>query len=205
MDAPDLTFERAARAGGATLVAGVDEVGRGPWAGPVLACAAALHGPPPPGLGDSKALTARRRAALVGPIREAAHLGIGRAEVAEIDRLGIAAATRLAMARAVAALPVPPDHLLIDGRDRHDWCPCPFVAIVRGDARSASIAAASIVAKQARDALMVSLAQRFPGYGWDTNMGYGTPVHRAGLHAQGVTPHHRRSFAPIRDLLRPRL
>lgn len=197
---PDLTLEDEARRAGATTVAGVDEVGRGPWAGPVVACAAVLDAAPPAGLDDSKRLSAPRRDAMATALRRHAH-GIGLATVAEIDRVGIRRATALAMARAVAALPMRPDVLLVDGRDALDWAPCPARSIVRGDSRSASIAAASVIAKVHRDALMAALARDHPGYGWDTNMGYGTQAHRAALQRRGVTEHHRRSFAPIRALL----
>ena len=198
---PNLAFEYAAQARGAQRIVGVDEVGRGPWAGPVVACAVYLHGPPPEGLDDSKRLARPRRAALVPLIKAIAEHALGIATVEEVDTLGIRCATALAMQRAVAALTVAPDHLLIDGVEATDWTPCPAERIVRGDSRSSSIAAASVLAKQHRDAAMVALAQQHPGYGWETNVGYGTPAHRAGLAARGITSHHRRSFAPIRALL----
>ena len=198
---PGLSLENAARARGARRVAGVDEVGRGPWAGPVVACAVCLTIPPPEGLDDSKRLPPARRAALAVVLAGADH-GFGAASVAEIDAAGIRAATHLAMARAVAALAVPPDHLLIDGNDPGDWAPCSAETVVRGDSRSASIAAASVLAKVRRDGLMAALADRHPGYGWETNMGYGTAAHSEGLRRLGATRHHRRSFAPIRALLR---
>ena len=198
---PDLAFERAAVARGARRVAGVDEVGRGPWAGPVVAGAVRLTAAPPAGLDDSKRLSRARREALVGPIEAAADWALGAASAAEIDRLGLGPATRLAMARAVAGLGEAPDHLLVDGTGPHPWAPCPHETIVRGDSLSASIAAASVLAKVARDRLMAALARRHPGYGWERNVGYGTPAHRAGLAALGVTIHHRRSFAPVRAML----
>ena len=198
---PHLALEDAARVSGARRVAGVDEVGRGPWAGPVVAAAVAWIAPPPDGLDDSKRLSAARRAALVGPIEAASLHAVAEASVAEIDALGIRDATFLAMRRAVAALPDAPDRLLIDGTALPPDLPCPADAVVRGDATSASIAAASILAKTWRDRGMVALAQRHPGYGWETNMGYGTAAHRAGLARHGPTPHHRRSFAPIRKML----
>ncbi|MEM9797701.1 MAG: ribonuclease HII [Pseudomonadota bacterium] len=198
---PDLNHERAARNGGATIVAGVDEVGRGPWAGPVVACAVVLTGTPPDGVTDSKKLTAKRRAALVPLLEACCEIGYGAASVAEIDALNIRQATHLAMERAIAALPRRPDHLLIDGRDRPAWATGSCTMIVGGDGASLSIAAASILAKEHRDRTMVALAQQFPGYGWDCNAGYGTAAHRAALLQQGVTPHHRRSFAPIRKML----
>ncbi|WGH77154.1 ribonuclease HII [Jannaschia ovalis] len=200
---PDFSHERAALDRGARVVAGLDEVGRGPWAGPVVACAARLTGPAPAGLTDSKKLTAARRAALVPLLEACCEFGFGEASVAEIDALNIRRATHLAMRRAVAALPVPPDHLLIDGNDCPDWVDCPRDVIIGGDARSLSIAAASVLAKTRRDQGMVALAQQFPGYGWERNAGYGTAAHRAGLETLGVTQHHRRSFAPIRKILCP--
>ena len=196
-----MALEGEARAGGARRVAGVDEVGRGPWAGPVTAAAVRFLGPLPPGLDDSKRLLPARRAALVGPIEDGADWAVGHASVAEIDREGLRAATALAMARAVAGLREAPDHLLIDGSDRHDWCPCAHRTVVRGDSLSASIAAASVLAKVARDRIMVALGQQNPGYGWERNMGYGTAEHRRGLAALGITLHHRRSFRPVRAML----
>ena len=179
----------------------MDEVGRGPWAGPVVAGAVRFRAAPPDGLADSKALTPATREAMISLIEATADWGLGAASVAEIDGLGLGPATRLAMARAVMGLTEAPDHLLIDGTGRHDWAPYPYDTVVRGDSRSASIAAASILAKVHRDGIMVSLAQQNPGYGWERNMGYGTPAHRAGLAAFGITMHHRRSFRPIRALL----
>lgn len=198
---PDLSFERAALDGGARFVVGLDEVGRCPWAGPVVACAARLWGTPPAGLNDSKKLTAARRAALVPLLTACCDVGFGEASVEEIDALNIRQATHLAMRRAVAALPQPPDHLLIDGNDRPGWVDCPHQLLVKGDSRSLSIAAASVLAKTRRDQGMVSLAQQHPGYGWETNAGYGTKSHQDGLENHGVTQHHRRSFAPIRKIL----
>ncbi|GIT91495.1 ribonuclease HII [Jannaschia pagri] len=198
---PDLSYEHAAQAQGARVIAGVDEVGRGPWAGPVTACAVILTGPTPDGLTDSKKLSAKRREALVPHLEACCLIGIGEASVAEIDALNIRQATHLAMRRAVAALPQAPDHLLIDGIDCPAWVDCPRDTIKGGDGRSLSIAAASVLAKTRRDQGMVTLAQQFPGYGWETNMGYGTAAHRLGLAEYGVTQHHRRSFAPIRNML----
>ncbi len=197
----DCPFEAAARASGARIVAGIDEVGRGPWAGPVVACAAVLHSPPPAGLDDSKRLTARRRAALEPILADCCETGFGEASVAEIDALGIRRATHLAMRRAVEALTRPPDHLLIDGNDAPDWLDRPHDLIVGGDGRSPAIAAASVLAKLRRDRGMMALAQQHPGYGWERNAGYGTAAHRAGLERHGLTPHHRRSFAPIHKML----
>ena len=128
-------------------------------------------------------------------------VGFGEATVAEIDALNIRQATHLAMRRAVEALPTPPDHLLIDGNDCPAWVACPFDLIIGGDGLSPSIAAASVLAKTRRDQGMVALAQQHPGYGWDSNAGYGTKAHQDGLAKHGVTQHHRRSFAPIRKML----
>nr|WP_239520840.1 ribonuclease HII [Pseudooceanicola aestuarii] len=195
-------FETAARSRGAQWVCGVDEVGRGPLAGPVTAAAVILNPADiPEGLNDSKALTERRRDALFPEIMARAHVGIAHCDVAEIDSLNILRASQEAMRRAIAALSQVPDHLLIDGHMLPDNLPCPAEAIVKGDARSLSIAAASVVAKVTRDRIMRDLAQHFPGYGWETNMGYPSKSHKAALLDLGVTPHHRRSFAPVRNIL----
>jgi ribonuclease HII len=183
-------------------VAGVDEVGRGPLAGPVLAAAVVLDFTQlPAGLADSKALRPARRQALARAIQAGAAVGIGQASVAEIDALNILRASHLAMRRALAALPQPPDHALIDGNLLPHDLPCPATAVVRGDATVLSIAAASIVAKVARDALMAELDLAHPGYGWRANAGYPTAAHLAALRTLGVTPHHRRSFGPIHNIL----
>jgi ribonuclease HII len=204
---PDLRLEQAAWAGGARVVAGIDEAGRGPWAGPVVAAAVVLDLATLPadlltGLDDSKKLTAPRRAALFARLESCACIGVGRAEVAEIDRLNILVATLLAMQRAVAALPLTPCLALVDGNRAPDL-PCPVTCVIGGDGRSLSIAAASIVAKITRDRLMADLAGLYPGYGWETNVGYGTREHRHALARLGVTPHHRRSFTPINKMLSP--
>ncbi|MBD3764545.1 MAG: ribonuclease HII [Rhodobacterales bacterium] len=200
--APDDTLETAARAQGALRIAGVDEVGRGPLAGPVTAAAVILDPANiPAGLADSKTLTAARRQALAAALRHVAQVSVAHASVQEIDDLNILGATHLAMRRAVAGLPQPPDHLLIDGNRLPRDLPCPAQAVVRGDARCLSIAAASILAKVERDALMVALAQQHPGYGWDRNAGYPTAEHLAALQRLGVTPAHRRSFAPVHNIL----
>lgn len=186
-------------------VAGVDEVGRGPWAGPVMAAAVILdHARLSPSLAaaidDSKKLDAKTRREVAAALRGSAAIGVGIASVAEIDRLNILQAALLAMTRAVAALPVPPALVLVDG-NRAPALPCPARALIGGDTRELAIAAASIIAKVTRDALMIELNGAFPGYAWDRNMGYGTAAHRLALHRLGVTPHHRRSFRPIRELL----
>ena len=201
MSGPDSSYEAPLWQTG-MLVAGVDEVGRGPLAGPVVAAAVCLDpGRIPEGLNDSKARTAKRREALEPLIRAACQVGIGEASVAEIDRINILQATYLAMRRAVAALPQPPGHLLIDGNRLPPDLPCPATAIVKGDGRSVSIAAASIVAKIWRDRIMRDLAQHHPGYGWETNAGYGSKSHNEALRNLGVTPHHRRSFKPVHNIL----
>ena len=202
MDAPDFSHERAAAARGARRVVGVDEVGRGPLAGPVTA-AAVLLDPAcvPEGIADSKRLTAARRATLAEALAACAVVSVVHVSVAEIDALNILAASERAMCRAVAALPEPPDHALIDGNRVPQGLSCGAEAIVGGDARALSIAAASIAAKVARDALMRDLAAAHPGYGWETNMGYASRRHLAALQDLGVTPHHRRSFAPVHKIL----
>lgn len=193
MSTPDLDLEGRTR----QPVAGIDEAGRGPWAGPVVAAAVILDPRQvPAGLNDSKKLSATRREALFGELMAAARTGVGSAGTDEIDRLNILEATMLAMMRAFAALPVVPAHALIDGT-RAPPLPCPSTTVVRGDARCLSIAAASIVAKVTRDRLMSDLARAYPGYGWERNAGYGTAEHRRALDQLGLTPHHRRSFAPV--------
>jgi ribonuclease HII len=199
---PDFSFKQAAHARGALCIAGVDEVGRGPLAGPVTAAAVVLDPACiPAGLNDSKKLTHARRLALAAELHACAQVSIAHATVEEIDALNILRASHLAMARAVAGLPTSPDHLLIDGNQLPRGLPCAAETLVKGDARCLSIAAASIVAKVARDHVMVTLAQRHPGYGWETNAGYGTAAHLEALLNLGPTPHHRRSFAPIHNIL----
>ncbi len=178
------------------MIAGVDEVGRGPLAGPVVAAAVILGPEVPAGLADSKKLTARRRERLAAIIRQSCVCGIGMASVAEIDSLNILRATLLAMERAVAALGVCPSLVLVDGNHCPDW-QWPSRAIIGGDGREPCISAASIIAKVHRDALMADLHQSHPQYGWDHNAGYGVPRHLAALAKHGPTPHHRRSFAPV--------
>ena len=182
---------------GCLRVCGVDEVGRGPWAGPVVAAAVILdRGWDADGVDDSKRLTAAARTRLRREIEAHAEVGTGQASVYEIDRMNILNAALLAMRRAVAALARVPECALVDGNRLPDL-PCPATAVTRGDARSVSIAAASIVAKVERDRLMAGLAVDFPGYGWERNAGYGTPEHAAALERLGASPHHRRSFAPV--------
>ncbi|CUH78651.1 ribonuclease HII [Tropicibacter naphthalenivorans] len=183
-------------------VAGVDEVGRGPLAGPVVAAAVILLPEAiPDGLNDSKKLTAKRRDLLMPLIQQSCLVGIGEATVEEIDEINILQASFLAMKRAVENLPEKPGHILVDGNRLPVGLPCAATPIVGGDARSPSIAAASIVAKTWRDDVMKKIATQFPGYGWETNAGYPTKCHKSALRDMGVTPHHRRSFKPVRDIL----
>lgn len=197
----DYDHEAAALACGRAPVCGIDEAGRGPWAGPVVASAVILRPENiPPGLADSKTLSRARREDLFERLADVAIIGIGRAEVAEIDRINILAATMLAMSRAVADLGIAPGHALVDGNRAPDL-PCGVECLVKGDARCLSIAAASIVAKVTRDREMTALAERYPGFGWERNAGYGTAEHQAGLARLGPNEMHRRSFAPIRKLL----
>lgn len=199
---PDLAFEDAARARGHLRIAGVDEAGRGPLCGPVVAAAVRLDpGRVPDGLDDSKRLGPARRAALCDRILAVADVAIGEASVAEIDALNILQASHLAMCRAIAGLREPPDHVLIDGNRIPRGLAISAEAIVKGDSRCASIAAASIVAKVWRDRRMVDLAQQHPGYGWERNAGYPTRDHLEALRRLGVTPHHRRSFRPVHNIL----
>lgn len=187
-------------AGYAGRVFGVDEVGRGPWAGPVMAAAVCLNcDRVPAGLDDSKRVPAARREAIAALLE---HVAFGEASVAEIDRLNIRNATFLAMVRAVSALAArigPPAMVLVDGNALPGLA-YPARAIIAGDATVASIAAASIAAKVLRDRLMAELAQAHPAYGWARNKGYGTPEHSAALERHGVSAHHRRSFAPVARL-----
>ena len=183
------------------LVAGVDEVGRGPLAGDVVAAAVILAEPPPAGVTDSKMLTPERREALAERIRdEAVSWALGRATVAEIDELNILQASLLAMRRAIEALPVQPTLVLVDGNRLPKW-PYEARAIVKGDLTEPSISAASILAKVQRDAEMLALHEHYPTYGFDRHKGYPTKVHLAALEIAGVSPVHRRSFGPVRRLL----
>ena len=176
--------------------------GRGPLAGPVVAAAVVLDPRAiPPGMNDSKTLSRKRRARLAAQIMEVAEVSIAQATVAEIDEMNILQASLLAMERAVAGLMHLPDHVLVDGK----WIPqglsMPATPLIGGDGRCLSIAAASIVAKTWRDRVMVDLAQQHPGYGWETNAGYPSKAHKAALRDLGVTPHHRRSFRPVHNIL----
>ncbi len=202
---PDFSFERRWIEQGSCRVVGIDEAGRGPWAGPVVAAAVYLPVERLPAelagaLDDSKKLTALRRAALLASLQDCAEIGIGRASVEEIDKHNIRQASFLAMRRAVAELRKPPDAALVDGRD-DPGLSCQVESVIKGDGRSLSIAAASIVAKVTRDREMAQLANVHPGYGWERNQGYGTAEHRAALERLGVSSQHRRSFRPVSQLV----
>jgi ribonuclease HII len=202
---PDFALERAA---GAAPVCGIDEAGRGPLAGPVFAAAVVLDPMRAPGgIDDSKKLSRGARRRLAQELHACAAVGLGQASVQEIVRLNILGASLLAMRRALDALSATlgrvPALALVDG-NRLPALPCPARAVIGGDGKSLSIAAASIVAKVARDALMVELARAHPQYGWERNAGYGTPEHLAALTQFGPTPHHRITFTPIHNLLTPR-
>ncbi len=182
-------------------VAGVDEAGRGPWSGPVVAAAVILDpNNIPDGLDDSKQLKPAARDALFDQLTATATIGLGVADVARIDRDNILHATMWAMVQALGDLGASPAIALIDGNRCPD-CSCPTKAIVKGDGKSVSIAAASIIAKVSRDRMMLDLAKTYPGYGWERNKGYGTKDHKTGIQNLGVTPHHRRSFRPIREAI----
>lgn len=190
---PDLSIEHTYQG----RVAGVDEVGRGPWAGPVVAAAVVLRTDMlPDGINDSKKLSAQKREYLYDILMAIADVGIGQASVEEIDTLNILKATKLAMERAVLALPYIPDAILVDGNHGFN-APCMVQPVIKGDSISLSIAAASIIAKVTRDRLMEELAQSFPYYGWEKNVGYGTKAHQEGMQQYGITQHHRKSFKPV--------
>lgn len=198
---PDYSHETRILAAMPGPIAGVDEVGRGPLAGPVVAAAVILDRKRiPKGLDDSKKLSPAKREALFDVIMDCAVVGIGQASVDEIDAINIRQATHLAMARAVKGLVAQPAIALIDGKDAPPLA-CACETLIGGDGLSVSIAAASIIAKVTRDRMMVELHANHPGYGWDTNMGYGTAAHLAALNRLGPTIHHRRSFAPIHKML----
>ena len=196
---PDFRFENAC----AGPVCGIDEAGRGPWAGPVVAAAVILdRAKVPQGLDDSKKLTPARRETLFAAIMTSASVGIGIADVARIDRAHILNATLWAMAQAVAALPVTPAIALVDG-NRPPVLACPVQLIIAGDSKSASIAAASIIAKVTRDRMMVGLDAAWPGYGFARHKGYGTREHAEALARLGPCGGHRVSFAPVRGYRKP--
>ncbi len=193
-----LALERELWGSGLEHIAGVDEAGRGPLAGPVVAAAVIFRREDRiPGVTDSKKLTAELREELVVEIRRRALcIGVGAASPREVDRLNILRATHLAMRRALAHLSIAPQHILVDGLPVPELGPN-HTAVVDGDAKSYTIASASVVAKTTRDRLMRRLAPRYPEYGWETNVGYGTPEHVGALGENGPTPHHRRSFVPV--------
>jgi len=199
---PNFELEREAMAAGHAIVAGVDEVGRGPLAGPVTAAAVILD--PrciPEGLDDSKKLSAKRRQALHDEIARVAQVSVAHASVEEIDDLNILRASHLAMERALAGLALSPAMCLIDGNMIPRNLKLPARAVIKGDALSVSISAASIMAKICRDRVMWDLAQHWPGYGWDTNVGYASKSHKDAIRNLGVSPHHRRSFKPVHNIL----
>ncbi len=198
---PDFVLEVGARLDHAGPVAGIDEAGRGPWAGPVVAAAVILDPErlPDPLLSridDSKRLNRETREAVAALLMRHTAFGIGVAEVAEIDAINVLQATMQAMCRAIEALDAPVAVALVDG-NYPPALPCAVRTVVGGDGLSLSIAAASIIAKVTRDRMMADLAVAHPGYGWERNAGYGTPEHAAALERIGITVQHRRSFAPI--------
>ena len=198
---PDLAHEAQLSAKGFRMIAGVDEAGRGPLAGPVVASAVIILDPQSlSGVTDSKALSAKRREAFFARITAGALVGIGVSPVLSIERTDIRKASRCAMARALSALPVKADAALIDGRDTPNT-DIPCEALIGGDGKSLSIAAASVVAKVWRDRIMDALAVRHPTFGWQTNRGYGSKAHMAALIETGPSAHHRRTFAPVRAAL----
>lgn len=195
---PHLRFERRLWTEGKEIICGVDEAGRGPLAGPVVAAAVILPRTKiPKGLNDSKTLSAAAREAMAGEIFARCEVGIGMAEPEEIDRVNILAASLIAMARAVQALPRAPQHALVDG-NKSAPLSCSQTALVKGDARCLSIAAASIIAKVTRDRLMVRASERFSGYGFASHKGYPTQAHRDAVARLGPCSIHRRSFAPVK-------
>jgi ribonuclease HII len=202
---PDYSFEKQAKENGYRIICGVDEAGRGSWVGPVIAAVVVLD----PTLlsddllsklADSKKIKKDQRKAIFDEMRTKIFYGIGKASAEEIDRINILQATFLAMRRALKSLEVVPDYALIDG-NKLPGLTCMSEAIVKGDGKSYTIAAASIIAKVTRDLAMVELSWQFPGYGWDRNAGYGTKEHQAALASLGITSAHRKSYAPIRKIL----
>ena len=198
---PDFSFELAAIQNGHTIICGVDEAGRGPWAGPVVASAVILDAQNiPVGLNDSKKLTHEKREALFDPIMKSSYVGIGIVNAAEIDAINILQATYLAMKRAVEELGSAPSLALVDG-NRVPPLPCKVETIIKGDGKSLSIAAASIIAKVTRDRIMIAMEKQFPDYGFAIHNGYGTAKHAAALAHLGPCIEHRKSFKPIAALL----
>ena len=199
---PNFSYEQNAQLHGFQTIVGIDEVGRGPLAGPVTAAAVILDPKSiPKGLNDSKKLSTKKRNELYEQILATADVSVAHASVAEIEALNIYHASHLAMVRAVEGLNIQPDFALVDGNKIPSKLTIPAESIVKGDTKSVSIAAASIAAKVSRDQIMESLAQQFPGYGWENNAGYPTPAHKRALLELGVTPQHRRSFKPVHNIL----
>jgi ribonuclease HII len=178
------------------MIAGVDEAGRGPLAGPVVAAAVILGSTHIDGLDDSKKLSPKRRAQLEAEILASCQVGVGIASPEEIDRINILQATFLAMTRAVEALSAEPRHILVDGNRLPQWR-YHAEAVIGGDALHPCISAASIIAKETRDRIMIEADREYPGYGWASNKGYGSAAHLTALQRLGPTPLHRRSFAPV--------
>ena len=206
MTKPDYSEETRLQREGFHTVCGIDEVGRGPLAGPVTAAAVILN--PnyiPEGLNDSKRLSKKQRELLYSVIIDSSIISVIHVSVEDIDRLNILQASLLAMLRAAEALQKVPDYALIDGDKIPEKLFCPATALIKGDSKSLSIAAASIVAKISRDRLMNALGRKNPGYGWEKNAGYPTKEHFLALQDMGVTPHHRRSFKPVHNILYPEI
>lgn len=198
---PNFEIETRMAEGLSGAIAGVDEAGRGAWAGPVAAAAVILNpNCTPAGLRDSKTLSEPRREELATALWSCARIGVGLADVAEIDQMGVGKATYLAMQRAVAGLPIRPAGAIIDGLYAPILPGVETVTAVKGDSRSLSVAAASIIAKVTRDRMMRALSTEFPHFGWDRNKGYGAKAHAVALTSHGITDHHRQSFAPIQRL-----
>ena len=199
---PTLALETLLAQSSGGLVCGVDEAGRGPWAGPVSAAAVILNPADlPEGIDDSKALTEKRRAALEPQIKaRALAWGVGFASAREIEALNIIGATGLAMCRAIEAMAIPPVAALVDGNYRFKL-PCPIQTVVGGDGLSLSIAAASILAKTARDRVMIEMDALYPVYGFARHKGYNAPIHSEALQVHGPCPEHRRSWGPVKALL----
>jgi ribonuclease HII len=182
------------------VVCGIDEAGRGPWCGPVVAAAVIMGQGAPTGINDSKKLSEKKRESLYEQIIKTCQYGVGVASVEEIDSLNILNATKLAMLRAFEALPQKPDYALIDGNQLPNL-PCKMQYVIKGDSVSLSIAAASIVAKVTRDRFLAQIAAEFPQYDWLSNKGYGTASHSQAIEKYGITAHHRKSYAPIKKYL----